>query len=232
MTRFLKLGLMGVSIVVSSGDSGPLSSASCHASSLGSFTVPNPSNCPYVTSVGATQLLADGSTETAVQPSDGSWASGGGFSNMYATPDYQQDAVAAYLTDHDPSSLGLGGSFNASGRGVPDVAALGLDIAIAVSGVVGAMGEGTSAAAPLFAAVLNLVNEERLAVGKGTVGFVNPVLYANANDSLVFRDVTEGNNDICGGLVTGFEAVPGWDPVTGLGTPRWEGLKEVFLALP
>lgn len=217
---------MGVSVVIASGDSGPLAGGSCHASDLGTFTVQSPVNCPYVTSVGATQLLANG-TEIAVQNSVEDWASGGGFSNHYAAPSYQQDALATYFANFTPTNLG--GTYNASGRGIPDLSAVGLDIAVAVNGEL-TTGAGTSAAAPLFAAMLNLVNEERLAVGKSTVGFVNPVLYANA--SLIFRDVTEGNNDMCGGLVNGFDAVPGWDPVTGLGTPQWEGLKEVFLALP
>lgn len=224
LIRILKLGLMGVSVVVASGDSGPLGSQSCSALNLGTFAVQNPVNCPYVTSVGATQLLANG-TEVAVQ--GGYWASGGGFSGIFATPSYQQDAVAAYFADYNPTSLD--GLFNASGRGVPDLSAVGLNIAVAVDGVL-TTELGTSAAAPLFAAMLNLVNEERLAVGKSTVGFVNPVLYANA--SSIFRDVTQGNSDMCGGEVHGFEAVPGWDPVTGLGTPQWDGLKEVFLALP
>lgn len=50
---------------------------------------------------------------------------------------------------------------------------------------------GTSAAAPTFAAILNRINEERLAAGKTTVGFVNPTLYANPQ---VLHDITVGNN--------------------------------------
>lgn len=215
---------MGVSIINSAGNSGPIASASCHASTLGSYTVSNPSNCPYVTSVGATQLEADG-TESSVQ-GDG-WRSGGGFSSFYAAPDYQQAAVSSYVASHYPAALD--GQFNTSGRGVPDLSAVGLDIGIAVSGAL-AMGLGTSAATPIFAAMLNLVNEERLAAGKGAVGFVNPVLYANA--SRIFSDVTQGNNDMCDGAAPGFDAVEGWDPVSGLGTPRYEGLREVFMALP
>lgn len=216
---------MGVSVVVASGDSGPLPNGACHPVDLGTFTVQSPVNCPYVTTVGATQLLANG-TEVAVQSSAG-WASGGGFSDLYAAPSYQQRALAAYFANYTPTNLG--GTFNASGRGVPDLSAVGRDLAVAVNGKL-TTEDGTSAAAPLFAAMLNLVNEERLAAGKSTVGFVNPVLYANA--SRIFRDVTEGNNDMCDGSVKGFDVVPGWDPVTGLGTPSWEGLKEVFLALP
>ncbi|KAJ4389472.1 hypothetical protein N0V93_006941 [Gnomoniopsis smithogilvyi] len=222
--EFLKFGLMGVSVLFDSGDSGTIASAACHASDFGPFTVQFPSNCPYVTSVGATQLLDDGS-ERAVQ-GDG-WASGGGFSSFFAAPSYQQDAIGAYFADHNPTNLTA--LFNASGRGVPDLSAVGLNIAVAVDGEL-TTEAGTSASTPLFAAMLNLVNEERLALGKSTVGFVNPVLYANS--SRIFRDVQVGNNDMCDGIVEGFAAVPGWDPVTGLGTPQWEGLKEVFLALP
>lgn len=224
IARFLKFGLMGVSVVISSGDTGTISSAACHASDFGSYTVQSPVNCPYITTVGATQLLEDG-TERAVQ-GDG-WASSGGFSSFYATPSYQQDALGAYVADYYPTNLT--GRFNTSGRGVPDLSAVGLNIAVAIDGEL-TTEVGTSAAAPLFAAMLNLVNEERLAVGKSTVGFVNPVLYANA--SVIFRDITVGNNDMCDGIVEGFEAVPGWDPVSGLGTPQWDALKQVFLALP
>lgn len=66
---------------------------------------------------------------------------------------------------------------------------------------------GTSAAAPLFAAILNRINEERLAVGKKTVGFVNPTLYANPG---IFHDITNGSNPGCG--TNGFSCVKGWDP--------------------
>lgn len=215
---------MGVSVVVASGDSGPMAARQCSALYLGTFSAQYPVNCPYVTSVGATQLLTNG-TEIAVQSDD--WASSGGFSNIYPTPSYQQNALAAYFANYNPTNLES--LFNASGRGIPDVSAVGANIAVAVNGVL-STGDGTSAAAPLFAAMLNLVNEERLAVGKGTVGFVNPVLYANS--SLIFRDITLGNNNMCGGLQPGFNAVPGWDPVTGLGTAQWEGLREVFISLP
>lgn len=217
----MKLGLQGVSVIVASGDSGVLASQACTVSNSGTFWVQSASNCPYVTSVGATQLLSNG-TETAVQADN--WASGGGFSQYFAAPDYQQSAVATYLADHYPTAQQS--YFNASGRGVPDISALGANIAVAVSGELTTTG-GTSASAPIFAAMLNRVNEERLAAGKGPVGFVNPVLYATPR---LFRDITTGNNDICG--IDGFEAVEGWDPVTGLGTPDYPTLLETFLALP
>lgn len=71
---------------------------------------------------------------------------------------------------------------------------------------------GREASAPTVGSIINLINEKRIQAGKGPVGFINPVLYANPQ---ILNDVTNGNNPGCG--TTGFEAVVGWDPVTGLG---------------
>lgn len=86
---------------------------------------------------------------------------------------------------------------------------------------------GTSASAPIVAGIVTLLNEARLKAGKSPVGFLNPTFYKNPD---AFNDITHGNNSGCG--TGGFNAVPGWDPVTGLGTPNFEKLKKVFLALP
>jgi len=56
---------------------------------------------------------------------------------------------------------------------------------------------------------------------------VNPVLYANPQ---VLNDVVNGGNPGCG--TDGFQAVEGWDPVTGLGTPNYPAMEELFLSLP
>jgi len=82
-------------------------------------------------------------------------------------------------------------------------------------------------ASPLFASVLTLLNQERAAVGKGSIGFVNPVLYRNDH---VLNDITAGTNLGCG--TEGFHAVEGWDPATGLGTPNYPKMKDLFLSLP
>jgi tripeptidyl-peptidase-1 len=86
---------------------------------------------------------------------------------------------------------------------------------------------GTSASTPIFAAIINRINEERLAVGKSTVGFVNPVLYKYPQ---IFNDVIEGNNSICDSVA--FKAAEGWDPITGLGTPNYPKMLDVFMKLP
>jgi tripeptidyl-peptidase I len=79
--------------------------------------------------------------------------------------------------------------------------------------------------------MLALVNGERLKKGKKSIGFLNPVLYKFAYREKGFvKDITEGDNPGCG--TSGFEAVEGWDPVTGLGVLEFDGLSRVLLKLP
>ena len=100
-------------------------------------------------------------------------------------------------------------SIDRAGRGIPDVSANGFGLQYYVRGDLSST-EGTSLSTPIFASMITLVNEERTAVGKGPVGFVNPVLYAHPE---IFNDITNGTNGNC--IEAGFNAVKGWDPVTG-----------------
>ncbi|KAH8705213.1 putative protease S8 tripeptidyl peptidase I [Talaromyces proteolyticus] len=237
--EFMKLGLRGVSIFFSSGDSGVASRNGC----LGNSTIFNPgwpASCPYITSVGATKLPENrtvtdpevAANDPAGHPYSSAYATGGGFSNIFGIPDYQADAVANYFEKHNPpypyyngSKLGEnGGLYNRSGRGYPDVSANGDNIAVYVNGESSFSG-GTSASSPIFASIVNRIIDERIAAGKsGPLGFLNPILYKNAD---AFNDITEGTNSGCG--TDGFSTAPGWDPVTGLGTPNYPKLKEVLL---
>jgi tripeptidyl-peptidase-1 len=106
------------------------------------------------------------------------------------------------------------------------VAANGDNIAVWVGGAKGVSG-GTSASSPIFASLVNRIVEERIKVGKGPLGFINPVLYTNPG---VLNDITNGTNPGCGTL--GFNATKGWDPVTGLGTPNYPKMLDLFLSLP
>ena len=110
----------------------------------------------------------------------------GGFSNIYGQPGYQKSTIAAYLKNHRPPypsyaclscdrTVSRSGIFNRIGRAYPDVSAIGDRIAVYNKGEPVLSG-GTSASAPVFAAILNRINEERIAAGKSTVGFVNPTL--------------------------------------------------------
>lgn len=103
---------------------------------------------------------------------------------------------------------------------------------------------GTSYAAPLFAGMMALVNDERLAMNKTTVGFVSPALYAlHRSDGAksVFNDIKEGsskcpNAKMCGAMVGcckhGFRAGKGWDPLTGLGSVDFQRLRDELVRLP
>lgn len=170
------------------------------------------------------------------------YSSGGGFSNIYAIPKYQQSAVANYFAKHNPpykhystlvnstaqiAALGKhGGLYNRIGRGIPDVSANGDNIATFVNGDYGLSG-GTSASTPIFSSIINRINEERFKLGKMPVGFLNTTLYAHPQ---VLNDITNGTNPGCWTL--GFSASQGWDPVTGLGTPNFPKMLDLFLNLP
>ncbi|RDW69349.1 subtilisin-like protein [Coleophoma cylindrospora] len=240
--EFMKLGLQGVSVVFASGDSGvagPTGSNSPNGCLNGGtvFSPDFPATCPYITTVGATSLPAGAKANAHAEVAVTSFPSGGGFSNIYATPDYQQDAVASYLQGPnkptypsyqttDLMNIGAGGGiYNSAGRAYPDVSAVGDNVVIFNRGQPILIG-GTSASAPVFASLLNRINEERLAKGKRTIGFVNPALYAHPE---VFNDITMGSNPGCN--TNGFATGPGWDPVTGLGTPNYPAMLNLFMGL-
>lgn len=159
--------------------------------------------------------------------------SSGGFSTLWAAPSWQSNATRGYLD----SGAGMPSSgFNRQGRGVPDIAALsGTDAEgwqIRFDARWSDM-EGTSTSAPLIASLVAKLNAKRLANGQGTMGFMNPWLYSTvAAIAGALYDVTEGHNTASGGASTSkgvFYCAKGWDPVTGLGTPRYEILEQLAL---
>lgn len=102
MSRFLKLGLQGVSIFFASGDDGVAGVAGddnengCLGPEAKIFSPDFPNTCPWITNVGATIIYPnhtvwDAQPESAVI--DGTFSSGGGFSNVYPIPEYQASAV-------------------------------------------------------------------------------------------------------------------------------------------
>lgn len=190
--EFMKLGMQGVSIVVSSGDSGvagPIGDASpngCLGPTGAIFSPDFPATCPFLTTAGATFLPPGADVRKDEEVAVTRFPSGGGFSNIYPIPAYQADAVANYFTtaggqypsytSTNNNSFGAnGGLYNRNGRGYPDISAIGDNVAIFNAGRPVLIG-GTSASAPVFAAILNRINEERISAGKSTVGFVNPTL--------------------------------------------------------
>jgi tripeptidyl-peptidase-1 len=211
---FMRLALRGMSILVSSGDDGVGDGSKTCGAANGTparFLPGFPANCPYVTTVGGTVKLEEHAASF----------SGGGFSDHFARPLYQEDAVQEYL-------LHLSGkhatAFNRTGRAYPDVAAQGVNYVIYEKGK-RMMTSGTSASAPTFAAAVALLNNDLMLKGKPPLGFLNPFLYGVGRTGL--RDITVGRNPGCG--TDGFGTAVGWDPVTGLGTPDYGALRELSM---
>lgn len=214
---FAQLGARGKTILVASGDSGVGSFCQRNdGTNATRFNAQFPGSCPFVTTVGGTEGIAP---ETATS------FSSGGFSEVWARPTYQDQAVSAYLQTVGSNFTGL---FNASGRGFPDVATQSVNFRVIDQGMDSPV-EGTSAAAPTFNGVVALLNTARIASNQSTMGFMNPWLYSNA---ATMNDVTAGKSGGCDGKErfngqpngspvvanAGFAAAAGWDAVTGLGT--------------
>ncbi|KAJ4416113.1 hypothetical protein N0V82_006957 [Gnomoniopsis sp. IMI 355080] len=244
--EIMKLGLQGVTVVISSGDDGVGSfegdptETGCAGPKENIFFPASDASCPYTLAVGSTQFIktsGNSSVPKYVESSTTRFPSGGGFSNYFDTPDYQTSQVATYFdsvslnftgyTDPGVSFSTVGdGVYRIGGRGYPDVAAIGDFYVVRAQGTFGRVG-GTSLSAPVVAGVITRINEERIAVGKEPVGFLNPTLYSHPE---VFTDITNGSNPNCG--TTGFLAAPGWDPVSGLGTIVYPKLLDLLMSLP
>ncbi|KAI0395346.1 Pro-kumamolisin [Xylariaceae sp. FL0594] len=232
------LGLRGITVLESSGDTGI--GAACISNDGKNrleFTPGFPASCPYVTTVGGTE---------AWDPEVAWIGSSGGFSNYFDQPWYQQEAVDAYMerslppetrTYYEPYT-------NFSGRAYPDISAHSLtpNYLFYTSDGPGQTG-GTSAAAPVVAGVIALLNDARLKAGKPTMGFINPFLYGLKPGTLF--DITTGKTSGCngynmqtGGLVRGGGKIPwaswngtvGWDPATGLGMPDFQRMMTAALS--
>jgi kumamolisin len=190
---FAAASAMGVTVCVASGDGG-----SSDGVNDGLPHADFPASSPHVLGCGGTTLAASSGTIS----SETAWSdSGGGVSGVFALPSWQSNA-------HVPPPSGSTG-----GRGVPDVcgdADPNSGYAILADGQNVVVG-GTSAVAPLWAGLVALMNEQL-----GTpVGFLSPKLYALSGYPASpgpLHDITTGSNGA-------YSAGPGWDPVTGLGSP-------------
>lgn len=134
--------------------------------------------------------------------------------------------MTGYLQSYPPPYDAKVYNNSGTSRAYPDVAAMGLNVTTIYLNQTLGVG-GTSASTPIVASIVNLLNEERYRADKGPIGFLNPVFYAHPE---AFNDITVGGNPGCG--TDGFAAEPGWDPVTGLGTPDYQKLRKIFLDLP
>jgi subtilase family serine protease len=229
---FVKAKNQHWSVFASSGDSGAAQPACDATSDAALLSASTPASDPLVTGVGGTSLLANavtgayvretawtepfGCNPPAVAPTDVN-CSGGGFSILFKKPDFQDGLVPG------------------NRRGVPDVS---YDAGVS-GGVLTHCGicnvefgldpgdptvffifGGTSAGTPQWAGLATIADQ---LAGK-RLGDLNPRLYSLARNkwsySHDFHDVKAGNNDVAELDGFGYHASPGWDPVTGLGTPK------------
>ena len=183
-----------------------------------------PSSSPYITQVGGTTLTTGASaayaSETAWNWGDDSNAGGyvgtsGGVSSYYSIPSWQTNVS---------NMAGRGGSSTA--RNIPDVALTGDNVYVAYGDGSSAEYGGTSCATPLWAGFMALVNQQAIAQGRPSTGFINPAIYAlsaGASYAACFHDVTTGNNT-WPSSPNEFYATNGYDLCTGLGTPNGQSL--------
>ncbi|KAH9061986.1 subtilisin-like protein [Lactarius vividus] len=210
-TLYAQLGARGVSVLLPTGDEGV--GKDCKDGSGNIRFVPEfPASCPYLTAVGGT---------TNYDPEVAAPLSGGGFSDYFPRPVYQDVAVSAFLKRQSTMYAGL---YNPEGRGIPDIAAQALAFPIFIRNA-GMIVDGTSCSTPTVAGIISLLNDYLITNGRPPLGFLNIRLY---NDGVAgLNDITRGSNPGC--LTDGFFAVPGWDPVTGLGTLDFEKLQNIFM---
>ena len=193
---------LGMSHFVASGDSGAYT-CGVDQPAAGSF----PSTLPTVTAVGGTTVFE---SLQGIYFKEYAWGSpldesgsGGGASFFYSAPSYQQQVL-----------LGAGHGF----RQVPDVAAdadPSTGFHIVFGGQEGQAG-GTSAATPLWAATIALINQDMKKKGLREVGFANGALYWMGENSAKFT--TKPFHDVIGGNNLAYDATAGWDFATGWGS--------------
>uniref|UniRef100_A0A7S4Q8B6 subtilisin n=1 Tax=Alexandrium monilatum TaxID=311494 RepID=A0A7S4Q8B6_9DINO len=220
-TAFMKAGARGISILFASGDQGVCGREGCGVFSF-HFHPDFPAASPYITAVGGTDFNGDN-----IGPETAWSASGGGFSDTFSIPGYQSAAVRAYKSS-PAANLPPQKFWNGTGRGYPDVAALGgtkTPYCVRTGGSFQGVA-GTSASSPVVAGVFAKLNGLRLARGRAPLGFLNPFIYQNPTG---FQDVTSGKNS--NGRKYGFTAVKGWDAATGFGTPDFQALSKLVMAL-
>jgi tripeptidyl-peptidase-1 len=220
-TAFMKAGAQGLSILFASGDQGVCGREGCGGLfSATRFKPDFPAASPYITAVGGTDFV------TYQVGDEQAWQSGGGgFSDTFDIPAYQADAVAAYKARSD-ANLPDQAYWNNTGRGYPDVSALGgtkTSYCVQAGSFEGVA--GTSASSPVVAGIFARLNGLRLAAGKPAMGFLNPFIYQNPT---AFWDVKVGVNKDTS--KNGFTATEGWDAATGFGTPNYELLAPAAMA--
>ena len=228
---FKEMAAQGQTFFNASGDSDAFTVGATSANGVDNTSLDNaPSSCPYITVVGWTTLPTTGpggswSAETTWNwgLDDGSYVgTSGGVSSAYPLPAWQAGL-----------SLSANGGSTVH-RNIPDVALTADNVYVAYGrGGSGTLG-GTSCAAPLWAGMVALMNEQAATTGASPVGFINPALYALGKGtaySTTFHDITTGNNTSADSP-SEYYAVGGYDLCTGWGTPMGQSLINAVVGAP
>jgi hypothetical protein len=230
---FKEMQAQGQSFFTAAGDSDAFTVGANSVNGVDNTSLDNaPASSTNITVVGATTLTTTGpggawESETVwnwgVQYYSGQYVgSSGGVSSYYDIPTWQTGI----------SMTGNAGSTKF--RNIPDVAMVGDNIYVAYGdGAYDSFG-GTSCAAPLWAALTALMNEQAAAMGLQPLGFINPLVYALGKGSsygLAFHDITTGN-DFSGSSPSEYRAVTGYDLASGWGTPIGKGVINALVGPP
>jgi subtilase family serine protease len=249
---FVSAAAGGITVLASSGDGGSENNYKEPVKNPAAIPFPSvgwPASDPLVTSIGGTYLCLDPQTGTTIddqspggqcakfpgQREVGWVAAGGGFSHVFSKPAYQ-------------NTLPAGSTPIGAMRGVPDVASqassvtgvLVRDTAPGATGIACPSGDpcsagwyvvgGTSSSSPQWSGLVAIADQ----IAGHSLGQISPALYDLANGpnhGSYFFDVTTGNNSNPSFPdIPGYPATPGWDPVTGLGTPNAANLLPALAA--
>ena len=204
-TLFAEAARLGITVCAASGDQG------CAWDSDGYCRVTFPASSPFVLSCGGTCLTAQG--VEVVWNARNAGASGGGISDRISRPLWQPPLSKIPFVD---SPCRRNPDFD--GRQLPDVVALaGNFCSVYLGGGYHNRNEGTSAAAPLWSALIARLNEGRRVQGQPRIGHLNPRLYLDRAIQQSLRPVDMGHNDPFGNR--GYRACEGWNFCTGWGSP-------------
>jgi subtilase family serine protease len=210
---FQEFAAQGQNLFVASGDAGAYTGSNSTDNSF-------PAESVYVVAVGGTDLTTNGAG--GPWQSETAWidSSGGPADDGFAIPSWQ----AGIANSSNQASTTI--------RNVPDVAAeANTDNYLCDQGSCTGDYGGTSFAAPRWAGFLALVNQQVVANGNSSLGFVNPVVYSigvGTNYSNDFHDIPSGNNS--NGHGQSYNAGVGYDLVTGWGSPNGQNLINALAA--
>ena len=206
---FQQMAAQGQSFFNASGDGSAFTPGANSANGVDNTSQPNmPSSSSYITQVGGTTLATTG--PGGAWESESVWnGSGGGISSYYPIPSWQTSVSMS------------GNQGSTTKRNIPDVALTADNIYLYSDNGSSGSVAGTSCAAPLWAGLTALANEQAAAAGQPPVGFINPAIYAigaGSDYAQDFHDITTGNNT-SSASPSQFYAVTGYDLCTGWGTP-------------